>query len=119
MRQAGIIAAGALYALEQHRDRISEDHDHARMLGDACASCPPLAIRGNRIDTNIVICDIDPAWGTAIEMVTQLKRRGVRSLAIDAQAVRFVTHLDVHREQIDAACEIVRSVAGAKAAKSV
>ena len=119
MRQAGIIAAGALYALEQHRDRFSEDHEHARLLGDACASCPPLAIRGNRIDTNIVICDVDPAWGTATEMVTQLKAQGVRCLAIDAQAVRFVTHLDVNREQIDTACEIIQAVAGAKVAKSV
>ncbi len=119
MRQAGIIAAGALYAVEHHRARIGEDHEHARLLGDACASCPPLAIRGNRIDTNIVICDIDPEWGTATEMVTQLKSRGVRSLAIDTHAVRFVTHLDVNREQIDTACEIIQSVAGAKAAKSV
>jgi threonine aldolase len=119
MRQAGIIAAGALYALEQHRDRFGEDHEHARLLGDACASCPALAIRGNRIDTNIVICDIDPAWGTATEMVTQLKMRGVRCLAIDAQAVRFVTHLDVSGEQIVTACQVIRTVAGAKVAKNV
>lgn len=116
MRQVGILAAGALYALQHHRQRLEEDHRHARMLGEACRSCEPLTIRGDRIDTNIVVCEVDPNWATAGQIVAQLAARGVRCLAIGAHVVRFVTHLDVTREQIDAACDIIRSVAGAEAA---
>lgn len=119
MRQAGILAAAALYALQHHRERLVEDHQHARLLGEACRQCEPLSIRGDRIDTNIVICEIDPDWGTAHQMVAQLAAQGIRSLAIGAQAIRFVTHLDVTRTQIDTACEIIRSVAVAEAAKSI
>lgn len=118
MRQAGILGAAALYALNHHRDRLADDHEHARMLGDACQACQPLRIRGDRIDTNIVICEVDPDWATASELLARLEEQGVRCLAIGPQAIRFVTHLDVTRAQIDKACETIRSVAGAATAKN-
>ena len=118
MRQAGIIAAGAIHAIEHHRDRLAEDHVHARMLGDACQGCPTLSIRGGRIDTNIVICEIDPDWGTASDLVSMLEQQGIRCFAISAQAVRFVTHLDVGREQIERACQVIQELAGRPLAQS-
>lgn len=118
MRQAGILAAGALHGLQHHRQRLVEDHQHAQLLGDACRSCECLSIRGDRIDTNIVICEVDPNWGKANEMVARLAENGIRCLAIGTQAVRFVTHLDVTRQQINTACDIIQSVAGAEAVKS-
>ena len=119
MRQAGILAAGALHALQHHRERLVEDHQHAQLIGDACRRCESLSIRGNRIDTNIVICEVDPNWGTAGHMMERLAEKGIRCFAIGSGAIRFVTHLDVTRTQIDAACEIIQSVAGAEAAKTV
>ncbi len=111
MRQAGIIAAGALYAVENHRDRLAIDHQHAQALGEACAACGPLAIRGDRIDTNIVICEIDPDWNTAEEFARLLAAQGIDCFAISTQAIRLVTHLDVTAGEIDQACQIIRSVA--------
>ncbi len=112
MRQAGIIAAGALFAIENHRDRLAEDHRKAQQLGDACASCGSLSIRGGRIDTNIVACEVDPDWGTAQHLVDSLYQHGIDCFSIGPQAIRMVTHLDVTEEQIDQACNIIQSVAG-------
>ncbi len=119
MRQVGILAAGALHAIEHHRERLVEDHQHAQLLGEACRQCESLRIRGDRIDTNIVMCEVDPNCGTANQMVARLAERGIRCLAIGPQAIRFVTHLDITREQIETACEVIQSVAGAAAAKTV
>lgn len=119
MRQVGIIAAGALYAVQHHRDRLGEDHTHAQLLADALESCPSLSIRGGTVDTNIVIFEIDPVWGTAAELVEMLGEQGLLCLSVSAQAVRFVTHLDVNREQIDRACEIIRALADTPLPKTV
>ncbi len=119
MRQVGIIAAGAIHAIENHRDRLVEDHQHARQLGDACEACESLTIRGGRVDTNMVVCEIDPSWGTADQLVTMLAEHDVRCFAIAAQAVRFVTHQDVSGEQISKVCEVIRTLASAPLAKSV
>lgn len=119
MRQVGIIAAGAIHGIENHRPLLAQDHANAKQLGRACESCGPLTIRGGRIDTNIVICEIDPGWGTADQLVTMLADHGVRCFAISAQAIRFVTHLDVSEEEIEQACEVIKTLAGAPVAKSV
>ncbi len=110
MRQAGIIAAGALHALEHHRNRLQEDHDNAQRLRDGCQSCGPLSIRGDRVDTNIVICEVDPEWISADKLTATLDERGVRCLAIGPQAIRFVTHLNVNTSQIEAACNTIHDI---------
>lgn len=116
MRQAGIIAAGAVHALEHHRDRLVDDHAAAAKLAAACRECESLSIRGDRVDTNIVIVEIDPAWGSSQQMHRSLADCGVDCFAIGPQAIRFVTHLDVSEPQIEEACEIIRSIAGVPAA---
>lgn len=119
MRQAGIIAAGALHAVDNHRERLGLDHANAQRIGDACRDCGPLSIRGGRVDTNIVICDVDPEWNSAEGVIALLKERGVSCLSMGAQAIRFVTHLDVDEFQINEACQIIQSVAGQPQAANV
>ncbi|QDT02569.1 L-allo-threonine aldolase [Rubripirellula lacrimiformis] len=111
MRQAGMIAAGAVHALEHHRARLADDHAAATRLGDACRQCESLSIRGDRVDTNIVVVEIDTAWGTADQMTKQLFQNGIDCFAIGPQAVRFVTHLDVSESEIESACRIIRTIA--------
>jgi threonine aldolase len=116
MRQAGIIAAGALYALQHHRERLTEDHAHAQLLADAVRQADGLTLQPDQVDTNIVIFRVDPNLGSAAQFVTALKDAGVLMLAIGAQQVRAVTHLDVNRDECAAAAEIVTRVADQMAA---
>lgn len=111
MRQAGILAAGALYALDHHRDRLAEDHEHAQRLANAIRDCSSLQLTSAGVDTNIVIFHVDRAWGTAAAFVEQLVEAGVQSAAFGPQSIRLVTHLDVDRHDIDRACQAIDNVA--------
>jgi threonine aldolase len=111
MRQAGVIAAAALYALEHHVDRLAEDHANARLLADAVRAIDGLSLVGEAVDTNIVIFKVDSALGTAAELCEKLKTRGLLMLSIAAQQVRAVTHLDVDRAAAERASEILAEVA--------
>ena len=110
MRQAGVIAAGALYALEHHVDRLAEDHTHAGILADAVEVAEGLELH-SRPDTNIVFFDVDSALGEAADFVAALQREGVYMLALGPGMVRAVTHLDVSAEQIRRAAEVIPRVA--------
>jgi threonine aldolase len=111
MRQAGIIAAGALYALEHHIDRLADDHATARILADAVRQCAGLRLDPEQVDTNMVIFRVDPALGTAAGMVDALRERGVLVLATSPVKIRAVTHLDVDEAQVRRAGQIIREVA--------
>lgn len=111
MRQAGIIAAGALYALENHVERLAEDHANAQLLADAVREAEGLELRPDRVDTNLVIFHVDPLLGTAAQLVARLKEQGVLVGAIAPQLIRVVTHLDVSRDDVKKACDILRRVA--------
>lgn len=113
MRQAGIIAMGALHAIQSHRGRLHLDHEAAQRLAGVADGCEALSVRGGRVDTNIVVMEVDPDWGTAAELQTRLYESGVNCFAIGPQAIRLVTHLDVTPEQIDRACRILQSVTSA------
>ena len=103
MRQAGILAAAALYALEHHIERLAEDHANASAWPKASASVRGITIDPAEVETNIVIFDIDPRLGTGATFAANLKDAGVWMLANGPQKVRAVTHLDVTGEQIDEA----------------
>jgi len=107
MRQAGVIAAGALYALEHHVDRLAEDHAHAQILADAIRSVDGLALDPERVDTNIVIFRVDRALASAAEFVASLGRRGVLMLPVAVDKVRAVTHLDVGETDVRRAAEVI------------
>lgn len=112
MRQAGIIAAGALYALENHVDRLAEDHANAQTVADAIRESEGLALQPDIVDTNIVIFSVDPSLGTASEFVQAMGEAGVLALATAPQLIRLVTHLDVSAEQVAKAAEVIKRVAG-------
>ena len=107
MRQAGIIAAAALYALEHHIDRLAEDHANARFLADAIRGLPGLELRPEQIDTNMVIFHVAPELGTAAQFCDGLAGRGLLTHPFGPQLVRAVTHLDVGRPDIERACEVL------------
>jgi threonine aldolase len=103
MRQAGILAAAGLVALDTMVDRLADDHARARRLADAVADRFPGAVDPNEVDTNIVIWSHDDP----VEAVKQLAEEGVLCAPLGGRAVRFVTHLDVDDEGIDHACRVV------------
>jgi threonine aldolase len=115
MRQAGVIAAAALYALDHHVDRLAEDHAHARLLAKTVRATPGLSLLAKDVDTNIVIFQLDSALGNAPDFCTRLKQRGLLMLAISEHQVRAVTHLDVDEADTHAACQILSEVATGKA----
>jgi len=111
MRQAGIIAAGALYALEHNIERLAEDHEKARTLADAIRETPGLTLDPDVVDTNIVIFKIAPELGTAAEFTERLAEHGVLMYDVARQHIRAVTHLDVTMEQVRSAGERIRRLA--------
>jgi len=108
MRQVGILAAAALYALDHNVERLAEDHANARRLAQALAELPGISLDPATVETNIVIFDIDQRYGTAADFVACLRERGVWMLPIGPQRVRAVTHLDVTATQIDSAIRVLR-----------
>lgn len=101
MRQAGILAAAGLYALEHHVDRLAEDHENAKILAQGLSHIPCLSVWPP--ETNIVIVEI-LCGPTAQELAARLKRKGVlvapAGAGTEAQKLRLVTHLDISREDI-------------------
>ena len=110
MRQAGVLGAAALYALENHQDRLRDDHARAKQIGEACGQSHSLRVREDRIDTNIILCDVDPKHGTAQNLVQSMEEQGLKCLTTGKQSIRFVTHLDVSQSQVDRACDILRAI---------
>jgi threonine aldolase len=106
MRQAGIIAAGALYALEHHRQRLAEDHANAKLLAQGIARLTGVVLDAAEVETNIVIFRITSM--PAAEMVARLKSGGVLVLATGPDSIRAVTSLEVTRQDMDRAVEILR-----------
>jgi threonine aldolase len=111
MRQAGIIAAGALYALENHVERLAEDHVNAQKLAAAVRDSAPLELTPAVVDTNIVIFRVDPDFGSAADFVERLGQQGVLMLPVSADQIRAVTHLDVSPAGADRAAEVIRELA--------
>ena len=110
MRQVGIIAAGALYALEQHVDRLEEDHRHARILAEAFEDTDGFAMDSGPVETNLVWVAVDRSLGTAAEVAAYLRSRGILVGVLGPQILRACTHLDVTRDQVEAAAEVIRQI---------
>jgi threonine aldolase len=107
MRQSGVIAAGALYALEHHVERLADDHANAQRLAAAIRRVPALDLRPPQVDTNIVVFRLDPRLGTAQALSARLRERGVLVNAFGPQLLRAVTHLDVDAPRIERAAAIL------------
>jgi threonine aldolase len=110
MRQAGIIAAAGIYALEHHVDRLAEDHERARRLARGLAELPGVAVDAERVDSNIVIFDLRGSGLTAEEFARRtLERSGVRFSVIGPTLARAVFHLDVPADGVERAMSAARS----------
>jgi threonine aldolase len=103
LRQAGIVAAGALYALDHHVERLAEDHANARRLAVGLAEIEGVSV--GPVETNIVVFEVDDAPG----LVAALERDGVLMGALGPGRVRAVTHLDVSTGDVDLALDAVRA----------
>ena len=106
-RQAGIIAAGALYAVDHHRDRLADDHVHARRFAEAINQLDGITVDLESVQTNIVFFDVADAPGFA----ATLRERGVDTLSLAPTRIRAVFHLDVSPAATDAAIRIVQEAA--------
>jgi threonine aldolase len=100
MRQSGILAAACIYALEHHVERLATDHENARALARGLAALPGVSVDADAVQTNIVMFEVEDAPG----LVARLRER-VRLGALGPRRVRAVTHLDVSREDVEAALE--------------
>ena len=114
MRQAGIAAAGCLYALDHHVDRLVEDHENARRLARGLAEIAGIEVRNAAPDTNMVFFDASGLGLSNREFLSRLAAAGVRMSGAGG-AIRAVTHLDVSCADIDHALAAVRQVAAARA----
>jgi len=106
MRQAGIIAAGALYALEHHRSRLADDHANARRLAEGLAGADGLAIDPATVETNLVYFGLTAR--PAGEVVQQARAAGVGVLPVGADRIRAVTSLAVTAADVDRAIAVLR-----------
>ncbi len=105
LRQSGIIAGAAIYALENHVDRLKVDHDNAQLLASRISQIEGLRISVEDVETNLVFFEINPNLGTAADLVSRMKQRTIRLGALGRQLVRACTHLDITREQVEAAAD--------------
>lgn len=110
MRQAGILAAAGLYALDHNISRLSEDHEKAKILAVALAEARGCSLDPAQVQTNIIIADIAGTGVGAATVVEKLKEKGVLVGEAGATRIRLVTHLDVSIEQIRAATEVIAGV---------
>jgi len=101
MRQAGIIAAGGNYALDNNIARLSEDHTRARRLAEAIEQMPAFTVDLEQVQTNMVY--IGCKEGQADDLVSRLSNQGIDTLAIDDSSIRAVTHLHITDDDIDRA----------------
>jgi threonine aldolase len=114
MRQAGIIAAAGVYALQHHVERLAEDHVHAKMLAEALAELATVRLNPADVETNIVIFDVNAAGRSAQAIAEQLEQDGVRLSVVGRTKLRAVTHLDVSRQDIQHAMATFRRVLSAR-----
>lgn len=110
MRQSGILAAAALYALEHHVHRLEDDHAHARLLGEAFAETDGFALESGPVETNLVWVLVNRSLGTAAEVAAYLRSHGILVSVLGPQGLRACTHLDVSREQVEYAAGVIRQI---------
>ncbi|SYZ74016.1 L-allo-threonine aldolase [Candidatus Zixiibacteriota bacterium] len=110
MRQVGILAAAGLYAVENNIERLADDHRNAKILAEGLNKIKGFRVDMSRVETNIVIADISESGKSPEELVTILKDSGVLAVVFGKTRLRFVTHLDVSRDDCLKALDIMSSI---------
>lgn len=119
LRQAGIVAAAALYAMEHHVERLQVDHDNAQAFADVIRTIDGVRLDPPDVETNLVFFSVDRELGNASQLASRLKERGVRINAAGPQRLRACTHLDVDRDAVLRAAHAVAEVVGEGFANAV
>jgi threonine aldolase len=109
-RQAGVLAAAALYALDHHLPKLADDHRNARVLAEAVADTPGLRLDPPAVETNLVWFEVDPALTPAPRLAAALKERGVLVHPAGPTTLRACTHLDVSAADVEFAADALRQV---------
>lgn len=110
MRQAGVLAAAGLIALEKMPARLKEDHDNAQVLAQGLAQIPGIKIDPKKVVTNILVFNISGAGMNTADFSRKLAERNVLAAGIDPENMRFVTHMDVSQEDCEVALEAIRAI---------
>ena len=113
MRQAGVLAAAGLVALEETPKRLHVDHENARFLAEGLAEMPGIKIEPRKVVTNILFLDVSGTGLTSFELSKRLASQGVLANGVTAATMRMVTHYDVDREGCERALQVMRGVVGA------
>jgi len=98
MRQSGILAAAALYALENHRERLAEDHENAKTLAFGLAEIPGIKLNPNDVETNIIFFELESV--NAFDFAEKLRQHSILVEAVESNLIRVVTNLMVDDRQI-------------------
>ena len=110
MRQAGVLAAAGLVALEKGPGRLQVDHDNAKSLSNQLATNPGITLNPAKVQTNIVIFDLKKSGRSSTDFLKALAAYNVLAVPVDNDRVRMVTHLDVGRNDIEKAASVVKEV---------
>jgi len=110
MRQAGILAAAGLWALDHHVARLADDHRRARTFSETIASRFPKVIEPAHVQTNIVMADVGQAGWAGADFVSAAERRGLRMYAVNDDCVRLVWHLDVDDDDTTYAADVMSAL---------
>ncbi|MDM7997584.1 MAG: low-specificity L-threonine aldolase [Acidobacteriota bacterium] len=110
MRQAGVLAAAGLVALEKMPARLGEDHENAKLLATLLKEIPQLDVDPEKVRTNILMAGITRTGLDSAEMIGRLKKAGVLVSALDSSRLRLVTHHDVNQEQILRAAACIKQI---------
>ena len=104
-RQAGVLAAAGLYALEHNIDRLAEDHANARLIAETLADAAPGSVKPDQVETNIVVADLAATGKSVAEIVEGARSAGILIGGVGATQLRVVTHLDASTSDCRIAAE--------------
>jgi threonine aldolase len=110
MRQVGILAAACIYAVQNHFQRMADDHQRAKQFAKAISEIPAIKVDLETVQTNIIVFDVDIPNFIAEDFLVKLQENGVLMLEIDPNRIRAVTHLDLTDEDIDIAVVVIRNM---------
>ncbi len=113
MRQAGVLAAAGVVALEQMVDRLQEDHENARILAEGIAEIPGLEVDLDTVQTNIVFFDVVSGRMSSRQFVEALRPEGVWMLVLGSGRIRAVTHYGIVRQDVDRALRVMQRIMSA------
>ncbi len=109
LRQAGMVAAAAAYALEHHVERLADDHSNARLFADLLSAVDGISVRPEEVESNLVFFEIEEELGTAVQLKAALADDGVLIGPMGGQRMRAATHLDVSAEDVHTAVKAIQS----------